>query len=141
REDILRHFLGDLPADRLLEYGHCKEAFFREEARHVPLVDGLDGFLQQLRTAGVTMAVASCGSAKRVHFILDNLKLKHSFSAVITGDDVLHGKPSPDIFLKAADSLGVPAGFSLVVEDAVSGVIAAKAAGMKCLAVASNGRG
>ena len=141
RDDILRHFLGELSTEQLAEYGHRKEAFFRAEAENVQLIDGLDGFLHELRGAGIPMAVASCGSARRVHFILDTLQLNQVFSAIVTGDDVVHGKPSPDIFLKAADQLGVTADCSLVVEDAISGVLAAKSAGMKCLAVASNGRG
>ena len=141
REDILRHFLGDLNDEQVIEYGHRKEALFREEARSVGLVSGLAEFLDELRAAAIPMAVASCGSATRVNFILQRLNIRGCFSTVITGDDVVVGKPSPDIFLKAAGSLGVSCNEALVVEDAVAGVLAAKSAGMKCLAVASNGRG
>jgi beta-phosphoglucomutase-like phosphatase (HAD superfamily) len=86
------------------------------------------------------MAVASSGSSGRVHFILDRLGIQEHFSTVVTGDDVHHGKPNPEIFWKAAELLAARNNDTLVIEDAVSGVIAARNAGMKCMAIASNGR-
>jgi beta-phosphoglucomutase-like phosphatase (HAD superfamily) len=62
------------------------------------------------------------------------------FQAVITGDDVLVGKPNPEIFQLAASAMGCGPSEVVVIEDAVAGVVAAKAAGMKCLAMATNGR-
>ncbi|MEN8255375.1 MAG: HAD-IA family hydrolase, partial [Verrucomicrobiota bacterium] len=61
-----------------------------------------------------------------------------SFDAVITGDDVENKKPAPDIFLMAAEHIGLSATDCLVVEDAVSGVEAAKAAGAQCLGITSS---
>src|SRR5260370_27417766 len=73
--------------------------------------------------------------------MLEQLDLKQRFQAVVTGDDVKRGKPDPSIFRLAAESLHVAPSHILVCEDAVSGVEAAKAAGMTCLAIAPNGRG
>jgi beta-phosphoglucomutase len=87
------------------------------------------------------MAVASSASRSRVKFVLAQLNLTSSFQVVITGDDVTPGKPDPKIFRMAAKALGVEARNILVCEDAVNGVEAAKTAGMKCLAIAANGRG
>jgi beta-phosphoglucomutase-like phosphatase (HAD superfamily) len=62
--------------------------------------------------------------------------MQRYFQMVITGDEVVKGKPDPAIFLRAARSLRVGANETLVFEDSVSGVQAAKAAGMKCLGIA-----
>ena len=140
KEDILRHFLGDLSDEEVRAYGHRKEMLFREEALELNPVDGLPEFLQQLRQAGIPMALASSGSRRRVHYILQRMGLHRDFQTVITGDDVPSGKPDPTIFLRAADQLGCAHPELLVVEDAVSGVQAAKRVGMKCLAIVSDGR-
>ncbi len=64
------------------------------------------------------------------------LGLNRYLDALVSGDNVPHGKPAPDVFLKAAATLGVAPAVSLVIEDAVAGVQAAHAAGMRCIAVA-----
>jgi len=140
KEDMLRHFLGDLTPEQVREYGRQKETMFREEALELKTIAGLTDFLQELCEAGLRSALASSGSRTRVNYILERLALKKYFSVVITGDDVPNGKPDPTIFRKAADGLGYLYSDVLVIEDAVSGVRAAKLAGMKCLAIADNGR-
>ena len=140
KEDILRHFLGNLSDEEVRVYGQRKEMLFREEALEFSPVDGFPEFLQQLRRAGVPMGLASSGSRRRVRYILERMGLDRDFEVVITGDDVPSGKPDPTIFLRAANGLHrAPPGL-LVVEDAVSGVEAAKRAGMRCLGIASDGR-
>lgn len=140
KEDILVHFLGPLSREDEARYGHLKEQLFYDHAADVNVIEGLHEFVTELRSRGIKTAVASCGSKSRVHFILELLKIHDSFSAIVTGDDVPRGKPDPAIFLRAAEMIGCEPGQSLVIEDAVAGVIGAKAAGMKCLAIASNGR-
>jgi beta-phosphoglucomutase-like phosphatase (HAD superfamily) len=73
--------------------------------------------------------------------MLDALSLKPRFRVIVTGDDVVKGKPDPAIFRLAALGLGLEPEHVLVCEDAVAGIEAAKTAGMRCLAIASNGRG
>jgi len=140
KEDILRHFLGDLPDEQIREYGHRKEMLFREEALSIEPVEGALEFLEELTRAGIGFAVASCGSKSRVHYILRQLNIHDQFAAIVTADDVHCGKPDPDIFRKAADRLGSPYSDLLVCEDAISGVQAAKAAGIKCLGIADHAR-
>lgn len=140
KEDILRHFLGNLPDSEIREYGHQKEMLFREEAMNIEPIAGVIQLLQELSNEGVAAAVASCGSRSRVRYILDHLKIHDQFEAIVTADDIRHGKPHPEIFCKAADFLGVGRGELIVCEDAVSGVKAAKAAGIKCLGVAESAR-
>jgi len=140
KEDILRHFLGDLSDEQLRLYGHQKESLFREEASAIDPVEGALEFLSELTKAGIEFALASCGSKSRVNFILRHLRIYDQFAAIVTADDVECGKPDPDIFRKAADRLGSPYSDLLVCEDAISGVQAAKAAGIRCLGIADHAR-
>lgn len=139
REEILRHFLGEVSDEQLHAFGHQKEQIFREEAVHVKVIDGLSDFLQKLTEAGLRLAVASSGSSGRVNDILNSLSLRCYFQVVVTGDQVTHGKPDPAIFRLTCEYLGVQPSEVLVFEDSVSGVRAAKSAGIRCIGVASNG--
>jgi len=140
REVILRHFLGDLSADEVKSYGARKDALFRDSAHDLKTIAGFAGFFHSLQAAGLPVALASSASRWRVEYILDRLDLKASFRAIVSGDEVIHGKPDPAIFHIAARALGIDPADILVCEDAVSGVEGAKRAGMKCLAIAADGR-
>lgn len=90
------------------------------------------------RSAGWQCAVASSADRIKVDANLNKIGLApESWGAVISAEDVLRPKPHPDLFLKAAERLGVLPENCTVIEDAVNGVAAAKAAGMRCIAVAS----
>ncbi len=137
KEDILRHFLGDVDGREIHAYSHKKDVFFNEEVKGVNPVAGIGELLNELNRAGVPAAVASSGSSERVHYILDLLGLRKYLAAVVTGDEVAKGKPDPAVFCKAAEKLRVAPSDSLAFEDSVSGVLAARAAGMKCLGIAT----
>lgn len=98
---------------------------------------GVHELLGRLRENAVPLAVAS--SADRIK-VVANLKAIGVdltwFRVVVTGEDVVHKKPAPDIYLHTARELGVAADRCSVVEDALHGVEAAKSAGMRCVAVA-----
>jgi beta-phosphoglucomutase family hydrolase len=139
RDEILRYFLGELSDEQVRALGHQKEQLFREESADMKAIDGLREFLRQLSEAKIRLAVASSGSNGRVNYVLDLLDLRHYFQAIVTGDQVKYGKPDPTIFRVACDHLRVQPSETLVFEDSVSGVRAAKAAGMRCVGVATNG--
>jgi beta-phosphoglucomutase len=140
REAILRHFMGELSEEQIAEYGHLKEQFFRNEAAHVRTIDGLLSFLDDLECERLALAIASSGGRSRIDFLLDKFGLKQRFRVVITGNEVEEGKPHPAIFVKAAQQLGVDSSQLMAFEDAPSGVIAAKAAGILCVGIAQPGR-
>jgi HAD superfamily hydrolase (TIGR01509 family) len=140
-DEILRHFLGEIPPEQIKLHGAEKDRLFQALAGELKLVDGVAEFLAQLDAAGLPMAVATSGSRRRVEQTLESFHLRSHFRAMMTGEDVARGKPDPALFLLAARSLRVEAESVLVCEDAVAGVVAAKSAGMKCLAIAANGRG
>jgi HAD superfamily hydrolase (TIGR01509 family) len=140
REEILRHFLGELSPEQMASYGAEKDKLFRANASEVKLVPGFTEFLLQLDSAALPSAVATSGSRSRVEQTLETLNLCKRFRTVVTGNDVERGKPDPDLFLLAAQALQIDPGRIVVCEDAVAGVLAAKSAGMKCVGIAANGR-
>lgn len=93
--------------------------------------------VKNCRLAGLKVAVASSADRVKIEANLRQIELDpESWDAIVTGEDVVNKKPAPDIFLAAAARLGVPPAACVVIEDAVNGVQAAKAAGMRCVAVA-----
>jgi beta-phosphoglucomutase len=141
KEDILRHFLGDLSPEEIRRLGHEKELLFREEARaELRPVEGVEQLLDGLSQARIKLGVASSGSDSRVNFVLRKLRLLEYFSAIVAGDEVSAGKPDPAIFRLTSQRLNVAPNETLVFEDSVSGVKAAKAAGMRCVGLAESSR-
>ena len=139
RREILCHFLGELPEDKLSEYGKCKDEFFQRAFAEVRLVPGVAELLECLLSHGVMVAVATSASRMRTHSTLTRLHLQHYFAAIVTGDDVIAGKPDPTIYRTACQQLAVVPSHALAVEDAVPGIEAAVAAGMSCIGVIGNG--
>jgi len=137
REEILRHFLGTLSAAQISHYGERKDELFHQSAVGLRAIPGVLDLLDQLENAGVPAAVATSASKRRTHQIIEHLGLARHFSAVLTGDDVVKGKPDPSIFYLAAEHLRMIPGHLLAVEDSGAGVRAAKSAGMKCMGIAT----
>lgn len=98
-----------------------------------PIVPVVELALRVARTAKVS--VASGGESKVVRRTLELIGLGATFSVVVTAEDVSHGKPAPDMFLLAAERMGVPAGECVVFEDSVLGMEAARRAGMAAVLV------
>ena len=140
REEILRHFLGDLSAESIREYGRRKNRIYYKITVELKTISGVERFLCTLESAGIPMAVATSASFERARDTLAALGILPRFDALVTGNDVVKGKPDPEVFMRAAERLNRDSHELLVVEDAVSGVKAAKRAGMKCLGIAADGR-
>lgn len=113
--------------DRILRE---KEALFAELQADAKLIAPTVEFARHV-AATHPIAVASGGPRKTVEQSLEISGLKSLFSVVVTADDVAHGKPAPDMFLRAALLMKVAPEGCLVFEDAKLGVVAAKAAGMR----------
>ena len=123
--------------ERVRELADRKEAYFREFIRETaaPLPGAIE-LLSALKEAGYQQALASSTPKANIDLISEVLGLRRYLTALVSGESVAHGKPAPDVFLKAASELGVEPSKCLVIEDAVAGVEAALAGGMYCIAVA-----
>lgn len=128
-------FSVDIERDKTRTY-QIYEQITKAKLKALP---GVSDFITHCARNGLKMAVASSADRIKVMINLREIGLTtNHFQAIVTGEDVINKKPFPDIYLKAAELLGIKPEECLVVEDAVSGVKAAKAAGAKCLALTTS---
>ncbi|MFN4259806.1 MAG: HAD family hydrolase [Gemmataceae bacterium] len=135
--EILRLLFGDQLSDvEVAELGDHKETLYREAARQgVELLPGVRPLLEGLRQEGWRQAIGSSAPRANLDLILELTGVADYFAAVVAMEDTQRGKPDPQVFQLAARKLTLAPAHCLVIEDAVAGVEAAKAAGMTCIAV------
>jgi HAD superfamily hydrolase (TIGR01509 family) len=112
--------------------GEIATEFF---AKRVGLFPNVKEVLEELRQMKLHLAVATSSVSASARPFLDRHQLTGFFEIIVTGGEVEHGKPAPDIYLGAANKLGIPPDACLVVEDALPGVAAGKAANMRVAAI------
>lgn len=135
-ETIRRFFGADHDEAGLKALLNEKEEFYRTlYAPHVAPIVGLEHFLTGLKNAGVTMAMATSATIEDTNFILDRIPIRNDFNFIVNSSMVSRPKPHPDIFLKAAELLGMPPEKCIVFEDSLAGVKAANSANMKVVAI------
>lgn len=140
--EIMRRLFDPASTDAECDaLAHRKETRYRDAVRRdgVALLPGVARLLAAFAAAGWPQAIGSSAPRANLDLLLDVTGTKHYFGAVVSGDDVTRGKPDPEVFLSAAAKLGVPAARCVVFEDAVAGVAAARAGGMRCVAVTFGG--
>ena len=139
--DVIRRYWGHGKDSEVERLDRRKEGLFREILEeNFPGMDGARELIEALAAAGTKIAVGSSAPKENVDLVLDRLGERHHIQAVVTGEDVQRGKPDPQVFLLAAERLGVPPDRCVVIEDAVPGIEAARSAGMKAVALVSTGR-
>jgi HAD superfamily hydrolase (TIGR01509 family) len=112
--------------------GEIATGFF---ANRVGLFASVKEVLGELRQMKLYLAIATSSVGQSARPFLDRHQLTKFFEIIVTGEEVERGKPAPDIYMHAAEQLGIPADACLVVEDALPGVAAAKAAKMRVAAI------
>ena len=140
--DIIAHFWPHLAGspEEIASVDRRKEAAYRAIIREqFPAMPGAIELIDELAAAGFVLAVGSSAPTENVALTIEKLGKADKFAGVVTGSDVTHGKPNPQIYLLASERIGVPPSRCLVVEDAPVGITAAKAAGMACIGLASAG--
>jgi HAD superfamily hydrolase (TIGR01509 family) len=136
-EEIFTILLGRRPApDEAARLEEEKEQLYRAAYRsQVAPVPGLAPFLDRIAAAGIRLALATAAPAGNRALVLEGLGLVGRFEVVIGPEAAAHGKPAPDIYLGAARALDLPPPSCLAFEDAVNGVLSARAAGMSVAGV------
>ncbi len=116
-----------------------KEELYRELVRAggVQILPGARELLRALRAEGIPRAIGSSTPRANLEAIFASTGLGEEFDAVVSAEDVVHGKPAPDVFLNGATALGVEPARCVVFEDALFGIEAGHRAGMKVIAVAT----
>jgi HAD superfamily hydrolase (TIGR01509 family) len=138
---ILPGWLGPgADAERIRRIGDAKEAEYRRLAgvRGLTALPGAALWVRRLHSQAWRQAIASSAPRENVGVMLRALSLEEMFDAIVSAEDVSRGKPDPQVFLTAADRVGVPPESCIVVEDAAAGVEAARRAGIKCIGVNRN---
>jgi beta-phosphoglucomutase len=135
--EIIRFLFGErFDQQEIDRLGEHKEELYRAAAQKgVALLPGVRPLLEGLHAAHWRQAIASSAPHANLDLILRLTNSANLFGAVIGMEDTTRGKPAPQVFLVAAERLGVAPARCVVFEDAVAGVQAARAGGMKCVAV------
>ena len=129
-------FEGRLSAREVDDLGDRKEDYYRAEAcKGLDLLPGVRELVRALAAAGYPQAIGSSAPRGNLDLILALTRTEPFFDAVVSQEDTQRGKPDPQVFLVAAERMGVAPPRCVVLEDAPAGVQAAKAGGMKCIAV------
>ncbi|HSW99239.1 MAG TPA: HAD family phosphatase [Candidatus Saccharimonadales bacterium] len=150
-DEYKRHFGGKTDKEGFTEYGKlvgmttaAVRGLLAEKARAYQAVAAGSAFqpcagtleyIDWLVTQGVPIALVTGSLRAEAELVLRAFRLENAFSALVAAEDVAHGKPHPEGYLKGAAALGVEPEACIVVEDAPSGIAAARSAGMRCIAL------
>src|SRR5918911_1685903 len=139
-DTILRDWLGaDLSLGEIDRIGGAKEARYRALVREggITLLPGVERWLRRLKADGWRQAIASAAPRANVEAIMAALNIEAYFDAISSAEDVQRGKPDPQVFLVAAERVGVPPARCIVIEDAPAGLLGAQRGGMRAIGVRS----
>ena len=133
--DAMAYTFGrTVSADELVEFTEEKEGIYRElYGPHLQPAPGLLPFLDALKAENVRLAVGTSAPVSNVLFTLDGLPLRPYFDAIVDASMIRHGKPNPEIYLTAADRVGIDPARCVVFEDALAGIEAGVRAGMNVI--------
>lgn len=137
--DAMAYMFGrTVSTDELVEFTEEKEGIYRElYSQHLRPTTGLISFLDALKAENVRLAVGTSAPASNVLFTLDGLSIRSYFNAIVDSGMIRHGKPNPEIYLTAADRVGIDPARCVVFEDALAGIEAGMRAGMTVIALAT----
>ncbi len=133
---ILPMLRPGISAEELERLSDWKEQHYRDLMKeHLELAPGAEGLLKDLKRYGFRLAIGSSAPPENLNLFWDRLSLAKWFEARVTKEEITRSKPAPETFLRAAEKIRLAPACCAVVEDAVPGVQAAKAAGMPVVAV------
>jgi beta-phosphoglucomutase len=139
---IIPRWLGEnVDPERVVRIGEAKEKSYRRIVRErgIAALPGAAEWVKRLGEQGWRQAIASSAPRRNLEVVLDVLGLGSHFQTLASAEDVQRGKPDPQVFLVAAERLRAAVTQCVVVEDAPAGVEAARRAGMRAIAISSNG--
>lgn len=120
------------PVNELLAFDEAFRCDYFKRLTAINLNEGVFSLLNEIKLAGLKLAVATSSSPEMVKILLDRCKITSIFDAIVTTSEAGKSKPAPDVYLLAAQKIGVAPANCLVFEDSPNGLTAAKSAGMFC---------
>ncbi|RYX86099.1 HAD family phosphatase [bacterium] len=126
-------FKIEAPVEEMMEQRTGVAAKFYSET--IPTFEGVTDVLVTLRERGLKLALATSSVGRLIHPFLERHDIAQYFDFIVTGEQVEHGKPHPDIYLKAAAGVNTDPGQCIVVEDALAGLQAGRSAGCRTVAI------
>ncbi|CAI6056152.1 Phosphoglycolate phosphatase [Paenibacillus sp. JJ-100] len=140
-QQVINKYQVKVPLEEILVYH--QQHVMEQMLAHTELVGmpGVERWVQWLHEQQIPIAVASSSPRALIDLIMEKTGLGSYFEVRMTGEEVEHGKPAPDIFLAAAERIGISPEHCLVIEDSRNGVQAAKSAGMRCIGYRNPGSG
>ncbi|MGD8916960.1 MAG: HAD family phosphatase [Syntrophobacterales bacterium] len=133
---LIEHYdLAETVGELMEERNQLIAEFFKEHLKAIP---GALELVRSVEAGGIMTGLVSSSPKPLVELALEKLSVTVLFDLILSGDQVVRGKPAPDIYITAAENLGVKPEYCLVIEDAPHGVAAAKGAGMCCLAISTS---
>jgi HAD superfamily hydrolase (TIGR01509 family) len=136
--NLIEHYsLAESVGELIEERNQIIAGFFEE---HLQAIPGALELVRSVMAAGILTGLVSSSPKPLVELALKKLDAAVLFDLIVSGDQVIRGKPAADIYITAAEKLGVKPKYCLVIEDAPHGVAAAKGAGMCCLAISTSVR-
>jgi|SRR6266850_3523302 len=138
----LSKWLGEgATPEHVQKIASAKEQRYREliRSKGISPLPGVVAWVHRLHDEGWLQAVASSAPCENINAVLEALNATKVFQGIVSGDDVRCGKPDPEVYLKAAASVGVPPERCIVVEDAAAGVEGARRAGIRSIGVSHHG--
>jgi len=137
-DTIISQWLGAAAtAERAARIAESKEIMYRHLVRRdgISPLPGVADWVRRLHREGWRQAIASSAPRANIETVLEVLSATHIFDAIVSAEDVHKGKPDPEVYLLAAERVGVEPSSCVVVEDALAGIAAARAAGMRSIGV------
>ena len=123
-----------LKPETMMAYKHRRYLEIISEGSPLRPIEGIYELLSELNRKNIPIRLASSTGKNLIRLVLNRLEIQEYFTVIVSGAELPRSKPDPAIYLLAAEKLGVEPAYCTVVEDAASGVAAAKAAGMYCIA-------
>ena len=135
--EIFQTFFGkEMTPEEITTHANEKNLLYRQLYKpYIKPLPGLINLLEEIKRANIPMYIATSGSPANVRFMFENIPIAPYFKRVIDASEVIHGKPHPEIFLKAAQYANAEPARCVAFEDSLAGVASAKAAGMKVVGI------
>ena len=139
-DEMIKRFFGTAISDeKLIELGNEKEVMYRDLYRlHIREIDGLTDFLHALKKQNIQAALATMGDPTNIDFILDSIKVRSFFQCITGGNEILKGKPDPEIYELSLEKMNLKNTDCVVIEDSKDGVLSAKKAGIKVIGITTS---